>query len=91
MLNVYLRALNEANYKASRFMQMLTDHGGLGTAQRLLHSASVSEGYGALWERGRLDLSVEAVIHDNTKWHRLFTKDELDLCEKRLKEYGYLE
>jgi len=38
-----------------------------------------------------LDLTVEAVIHDNPKWHELFTQADLDVCAKRLKEYGYLK
>jgi hypothetical protein len=63
----------------------------LETARILLHSTNVSEGYTALWERGRLDLTVEAVIHDNPKWHTLFTAEELAICSKRLKEYRYLD
>jgi len=69
---------------------MLHEHCGLETARILLNSANVSEGYTALWERGRLDLAVEAVIHDNPKWHPLFTQDELDICTKRLTVYRYL-
>jgi len=38
-------------------------------------------------ERGRLDLTVEAVIHDNQKWHRLFTQEDLAICARRLREY----
>jgi hypothetical protein len=91
MLNVYQRAHSEANYNATRFLQMLHEHGGLETAKILLHSANVSEGYTALWERGRLDLTVEAVIHDNPKWHPLFTQDDLAICSKRLIEYRYLQ
>jgi hypothetical protein len=90
MFGIYQRALAEANYKANRFLQMLYEHHGLETARILIHAAAVSEGYTALWERGRLDLTVEAVIHDNPKWHELFTKEELDICTKRLTEYGYL-
>jgi hypothetical protein len=50
----------------------------------------VSEGYTALWERGRLDLTVEAVIHDNPKWHTLFTQEDLEICTRRLRDYRYL-
>jgi hypothetical protein len=91
MFLVYQRALSEAGYKATRFLQMLNDHRGLETARILLHSASVSEGYTALWERRRLDLTVEAVIHDHAKWHPLFTPDELAICVKRLTQYEYLK
>lgn len=37
MMNIYRRALNEAKYSATRFLQMLHDHGGLETAQILIH------------------------------------------------------
>jgi hypothetical protein len=91
MHRIYQRALSEAGYKATRFLHMLHDRGGLPTAQLLLHSSTVSEGYAALWERGHLDLTVEALIHDNPKWHPLFTADELAVCVKRLTDYGYLK
>jgi hypothetical protein len=91
MFGIYQRALSEVNYKATRFLQMLHDHRGLETARILLHSPTVSEGYTALWERGRLDLTVEAVIHDNPTWHPLFTPEELAICTKRLTEYEYLK
>ena|SRR5690242_16870268 len=90
MFGIYKRAHSEANYNASRFLQMLHEHRGLETARILLHSPNVSEGYTALWERRRLDLTVEAVIHDNPKWHPLFTQEELDICTKRLTDYEYL-
>jgi len=91
MHRIYQRALSEAMYRPTRFLHMLDERGGLQTAQLLLHSSTVSEGYAALWERGRLDLTVEALIHDNPKWHSLFTADELAICVKRLTEYGYLK
>jgi len=90
MLRIYQRALSEAHYKATRFLTMLHEHRGLETARLLIHSPTVSEGYTALWERKRLDLTVEAVIHDNPKWHPLFKQEELNICVKRLTDYGYL-
>ena len=89
MLNIYQRALSEAHYRATRFLTMLHEHRGLETARLLIHSSTVSEGYAALWERKRLDLTVEAVIHDNTRWHPLFTEEELEICKKRLTDYDY--
>jgi hypothetical protein len=90
MFRIYERAHSEAKYNATRFLHMLYEHRGLETARILLHSANVSEGYTALWERGRLDLTVEALIHDDPKWHPLFTQEELAICTERLKEYRYL-
>lgn len=90
MLGIYQRAHSEANYNATRFLHMLHEHRGLETARILLHAPNVSEGYTALWERGHLDLTVEAVIHDNPKWHPLFIEDELAICTERLRAYEYI-
>jgi hypothetical protein len=89
MFGIYERAKSEARYTATRFLTMLFEHRGLKTAQILIRSSTVSEGYTALWQRDRLDLTVEAVIHDNPKWHPLFTAEELSICAKRLAEYDY--
>jgi hypothetical protein len=91
MHSIYQRALSEAGYKATRFLHMLHEHGGLQTARILIHASTVSDGYTALWERTRLDLTVEAMIHDDTRWHPLFTQEELAICARRLTEYEYLK
>src|SRR5687767_4704032 len=54
MIEIHRRAKVEADYNATRFIGMVADRGGLATARYLLHSPKVSEGYAALWERGRL-------------------------------------
>jgi len=89
MLNIYRRAKLEAGYNASLFLQMLNEHGGLETARILIHKHKVSDGYTALYLRGRLDITVEAIIHDNPKWHALFASEELEICSQRLKSYDY--
>jgi hypothetical protein len=89
MWDIYHRALKEAHYPANRFLQMLEENGGLETARILINSSSVSEGYTALWERKRLDLTVEAVIFDNPTWQSLFSPKELDIITKRLIAYHY--
>jgi hypothetical protein len=86
MMNVYRRALDECKYNATRFLHMLYEHRGLETARILLHAANVSEGYVALWKRGRLDLTVEALVLQ-PKWHPLFSVREQDIARSRLTEY----
>jgi hypothetical protein len=88
MLGIYMRAKAEAGYNATRFLGMVSEHGGLETARILLHAATVSDGYTALWERGRLDLTVEAVILQ-AKWKSLFTKAERQTAIRRLREYEF--
>jgi hypothetical protein len=89
MEDVYRRAKSEVNYNATRYFQMLAEHRGLETARILLHDEKVSEGYTALWERGRLDLTVEALIHDHPEYHPLFTSEELEIAKGRLQSYKY--
>src|SRR5687767_6850060 len=84
MLDIYRRAKSEANYEARIFLRMVVERGGLETARYLLHAPKVSDGYTALWERGRLDLTVEAMIL-NEKWHHLFTCEERRIAVDRLK------
>jgi hypothetical protein len=88
MMNIYHRARKEAGYNATRYLQMLHDQGGLGTAQTLLHARQVSEGYTALWERKRLELTVEALVLQ-PEWRELFTPEELDIARQRLQQYGH--
>lgn len=88
MLDVYRRAKAEAGYNATRFLGMVTEMGGHETARTLIHAPTVSEGYTALWERGRLDLTVEAVIL-LSEWQDLFSEAEREIARRRLVEYGY--
>lgn len=89
MFDIYRRAKSEAGYTASVFFNMLMQNGGLATAKFLVNSRDVSTGYTSLYERGRLDLTAEATILDNEKWHSLFTAEELQRAAKRLQSYGY--
>jgi hypothetical protein len=89
MHKVYLDGKTEARFAAPLFAEMLKQHGGLETARRFLHSPDYAPGFTKLWERKRLDLTVEAVILEEPKWHPLFTEEELGICRKRLRFYGY--
>ncbi len=88
MYTIYSRAKNECGYNATRFLQMLTEGDGLETARILIHSERISDGYTALWGRGRLDLTVEALILLKP-WNELFTNAELEIAKNRLRQYGY--
>ena len=83
MFEIYRRAKEEAGYNATIFLRMVTERGGLSTAQYLVRSPRPSDGYTHLYERGRLDLTVEALIVENDAWHPLFTEDELVKARKR--------
>jgi len=89
MVDIYRRAQAETGYNATYFLQMVSERGGVGAARHLLHSMTVSDGFTALWERHRLDLSVEALVLE-AEFDELFTDDERDIARDRLAKYGYV-
>jgi hypothetical protein len=89
MLAIYKRAKTEAKYNATIFHNMLSERGGLMTAKYLINASKESDGYTALYLRKRLDLTVEAEVVENIKWHSLFEPEELAKARKRLVAFGY--
>ena len=88
MLDIYRKAKTEADYVASRFLQMVHENGGFQTAHSLVHNKTPSEGYTELWKRKRLDLTVEALVL-KPEWNELFTDEDRAAARKRLEDYGY--
>ncbi len=88
MIQIYEKAKQECGYNATRFFQMVTELGGVQAARSLLRSNALSDGLVELWERGRLDLTMEALVL-RPPWKILFTSEELATAEKRLRDLGY--
>ena len=88
MIGVYVKAREECGYTATRFLRMVSENGGLQAARALLAASKISEGFEALWQRGRLDVTVEALVL-RAPWKELFTVDELAVASRRLDELGY--
>ena len=89
MRMIYHRAKTEANYQATYFLSMLAEYGSLATARKLLSAPAVSDGFAALWERGRLDLTVEALVIQ-PQFAELFTPAEIEVARHRLEQFGYV-
>jgi hypothetical protein len=87
MVDVYHEA-KKAGYPANYFIQAVSNRGGLPTAKDLINSSTPSDGFTALWEMGRLDLSVEAQVLQG-RFQHLFTPRELDAARRRLADHGY--
>lgn len=85
MMQIYVQAKQQAGYTATRFYQMLDEHGGVETARRLL--PQMSDGFTELYRRNRLDLTVEALVL-KPKWHDLFSVEERQMARDRLHECG---
>ena len=88
MMNIYRRALKECGYNAHYFLQMLYEKRGLKTAKDLLHAPLPQDGFNALYNLNRLNLTVEALLLRDP-WNQLFTESELVEARKRLKDRGY--
>lgn len=88
MAAIYDAAVQECKYHATRFIQMVRADGGLATARTLLDSDTLSDGLTRLWECGRLDLSLEALILQD-EWAPLFTDVERERARMRLKGLGF--
>jgi hypothetical protein len=89
MFEIYRLAKSEAGYTASIFLRMITEKGGLATAKQLINTPKPSDGYTHLYERGRLDLTVEALVVEGQEWHPLFTPEEIEKARQRLALYHY--
>jgi hypothetical protein len=88
MVGIYETAKRELRYNASYFIQRVAEYGGLKTAQKLLAAREPSSGFTVLWEHGRLDLSVEALVLRD-EYALLFSDEERKIALERLNEYGY--
>ncbi len=88
MIAIHESAKDECHYNAARFLQMLSEKGGPATARTLLATSTPSEGFTALGERGRLDLTVEAHVLC-PEFTTLFTEEEKGVARQRLEEDGY--
>ncbi len=90
MLNIYRRALREAGYPAKRFVEMVHEQGGYDAAMQLIHDSKPSSGYTSLFELGRLDLTVEALIL-GPDWceSTIFTDHDRCAAFNRLRQYNF--
>jgi hypothetical protein len=88
LLESVMVSKNELNYNPTYFVRMLSEHGCIETAKQLILSKQYSEGFTKLWELGRLDLTVEAIVlHD--EFRALFSPEVILAAQKRLHELNY--
>ena len=87
MRDIYMRAKTECGYNASRYLQMLSEHGGLETARILVRSPNMSDGFIALWQCKRLDLTVEALV-SKPEYAGLFDEAVIRAARDRLRALG---
>lgn len=70
-------------YNPTRFVQMIETQGPFGAARSLLDSPVISEGFGTLLMKNRLDLTVEHIA-SRPEWRPFFTEQQLETARARL-------
>jgi hypothetical protein len=89
MVHIFDRAKAECNgYSATYFLRMVQELGGVQAAKRLLGAEHAQYGLTKLWECGRLDISMEALVL-NPRWESLFSDGERTIARQRLETFGY--
>lgn len=86
MIGIYKDA-DKIGYKATLFIHMVNTNGGVETAHQLL-AKDTTDGFTRLWEKKRLDLSVEALVL-RPQFAALFDETEREQARKKLAEYKY--
>jgi hypothetical protein len=85
---LYVRAAHEANYRAPYLLRMLDEMNGHDAATNLILSRELPVGFTQLYERKRLDLSIEALVL-RPKWKQLFDRNTLAAARQRLESVHY--
>ena len=87
----FAAAWAEARQKADALgirMRPVAEAEALSSAHRILSGRRLSDGFNALQGKGRLDLSLEALVIDK-RFTGLFTDEEANEALTRLLEAGY--
>lgn len=79
----------EAGCNPTHFLKNLSTLGGVQAAKIMIAKNSDFETFTKLWEKKKLGLSVEAQVI-KSDYRELFTEEEVKICVKRLRDYGYL-
>lgn len=75
-------------YQPTGFMGMITSTSAFEAVRSLLAKRNPSDGFTHLWEKGRLDLSVEAIVL-KPEWRGHFAPQEIQIARRRLAEVNY--
>lgn len=88
IINLYKKIMKSIKYKPTRLMDYINKYGGYEAAVKYISTESNVQDFAVLWEKERLDLSVEALITSET-YRSLFQEELVAFCDHKLKEYSY--
>jgi hypothetical protein len=81
--------MRKIGYRPSYLIKMISDDDSVVAVKSLLNGKTETYGFTTLFEKRRLDLSMENIVYSEN-WGDLFTEEEISIAKKRLKDYGYL-
>ncbi len=73
-------------YYPTKFKQMVSNKGALETVKQLIVSPDFQYGFEKLKELKRLDLSIEYIVANESKYAPLFTEDEIEAAAWTLRQ-----
>ena len=88
MIGLYKQIIKSVKYKPTRLMDYINKYGGYEAAVKYISTESNVQDFAILWEKERLDLSVEALM-TKEQYRELFNEDIVNFCDRKLKEYSY--
>ncbi len=88
MIHLYKKMIKLIKYKPTRLIDYINKYGGYEAAVKYINTESNVQDFAVLWEKERLDLSVEALI-TSENYRSLFQEEVLVFCDRKLKEYSY--
>ncbi|OON92967.1 MAG: hypothetical protein ATN31_07415 [Candidatus Epulonipiscioides saccharophilum] len=88
MLSLYKKINSQVKYRAQNMLKYINEYGGYQAALKYIYAPSYTNDFSALWEAGRLDLSIEVLLL-NPKYDSIVPDSAKDFCKKRLDEYNY--
>ncbi|MBO8435120.1 MAG: hypothetical protein IAC55_07365 [Tyzzerella sp.] len=74
--------------KDAKLLQNIEKFGGVEACRNVLKRRQYSKCFNKLKDKGRLDLSMEAVVVDS-RFSKLFDDDEVNFCFETLCDNGY--
>jgi hypothetical protein len=89
MVNAIQTCIRELHYNPTLVSQRIGEYGAVETAHWIMRLTGETTGFTKLWEAGRLDLSVEAIIL-RPEYAPLFSLEERREAYDCLAEYHYV-
>ena len=87
-----IKECKRIGYPPNRLASMINNRGEniVLIAKRLILREDPTDGYITLYNKKRMDLTIEALIVSKPEYKVFFTDEEIEFCRGRLAQYGYV-